>query len=121
MSFPRTSRWITIVAVTIVLLCTSIAPVFSYTAYVLGRKTLPGCSPNEGVTCVLELDLPGPPENPGIFSGEALIDYNTATQVSGVLYVAEPVNPYQFVSEFGFTINAIWYTSDGSPCPIPNP
>ncbi len=115
------TRSLKLLTVTLLLVATG-TTAFSYIAYVTGRKTLPGCNFGEGVSCVGKFDLPGPPETPGeVLSGTALIDTASSVQVSGTLYVAPPVDPYQFVGQNGGVLQAIWYTTDGSPCPIPNP
>lgn len=93
----------------------------AYVAYLIGRKTLPGCAFNEGNTCVVKIELPGPPEEGAEIVGEAHINYNTTMQIRSVLFVSQPANPSQFVISLGFTMVSIWHTSDGSPCPIPNP
>ena len=91
----------------------------AYTAYLLGRKTLPGCDFGQGNTCVVKIDLPGPPEIPESWTGEADIDYNTATEVGTNHYVAASSNPTEFLNQYDFTILAIWYKTDGTSCPIP--
>jgi hypothetical protein len=91
----------------------------AYPAYLIGRKTLPGCDWDQGNTCVVKVDLPGPPEQGAEFVGEVSIDYSTATQLGDSFYIASPSNANQYYSAYGMTIVSIWYKTDGTPCPIP--
>jgi len=90
----------------------------SYPAYFIGRKTLAGCDWDKGNTCCIKVDLPGPPEMPE-FRGVVEIDYSTAISLGPSLQVALPRDPLQFNEEYGVVVQAVWYTTDGSPCPVP--
>ena len=92
----------------------------SYTTYLIGRKTLPGCDFGKGNTCAVKVDMPGPPEEGAEFVGVVDIDYSTASTVSSNVRVALPRDPLQFQQAYGIVVKAVWYTTDGSPCPIPS-
>lgn len=91
----------------------------SYTTYLIGRKTLPGCDFGKGNTCAVKVDMPGPPEEGAEIVGVVDIDYSTAVSLGNNVHVALPRNPNQFAESSGIVIRSIWYTTDGTPCPIP--
>jgi|GEM_PF-2085303 len=105
----------------VTILCT--LPSYSYPAYILGKQTYPGCDTrNGGNSCVIKIELPGPPA-PMLPAPSVVvnIDQNTITHVSGVIYVAAPADPNQLAEwSSGAVILSVWYTSDDSPCPIPD-
>lgn len=94
----------------------------SYPAFFVGRKTLAGCDWDKGNTCCIKVDLPGPPEIPEVpeLQGVVEIDYSTAVPLGPNLRVALPRDPLIFNEDFGVVVHAVWYTTDGSPCPIPS-
>lgn len=93
----------------------------AYVTYLTGRMTLPGCAVNYGNTCVIKVDMPGPPEEGAEITGTADINTATTTQISSHVFVSSPANPQAFYSQGCTTILSIWHTDDNSPCPIPNP
>ncbi len=116
----RTSCFVAKVTIVIVLLFVGFESASAYVYYLIGKRSLPGCDFDAANTCVVKVEAPGP-EEPVNIVGEANIDYSTSTQVGSVLFMALPTDAQQFRSTYGFTMVTIWYTTDGSPCPIPNP
>jgi hypothetical protein len=111
-------RFLFIVAAAILVATFSTTVASSYPAFFIGRKTLAGCDWDKGNTCCIKVDLPGPPEMPE-FRGVVEIDYSTAISLGPSLQVALPLDPLQFNEEYGVVVQSIWYTTDGSPCPMP--
>jgi len=104
----------------LLLVILSVAESNSYTAYKLGKWTYPGCDARYGGnTCVVTIQLPGPPEQ-GAPPVLVNVDTSTITQVNGVVKVALPTDPYQLNWWNSAVITGVWFTTDGSPCPIPN-
>ena len=93
----------------------------AYVEYIVGTMTISGCDYTDpsGADCIIKIEKHGPaPEGEEITDGVVAIDNSSATQVSGVIYVALPDNPYQW-SNCNMTILSVFYTTDGSTCPIP--
>ena len=93
----------------------------AYVEYWTGKMTYPGCDYTSTVkNCVIKVDIVGPPRQHGEMTGTNVdIDTSTETHVSGVVWVALPDDPYQWWAADSVIISNVWWTSDGSPCPIP--